>query len=89
VVFLKEAKGREEASIDAVVGPINRFEGYTRHRDFKAFHFEQARGFKAHFMAAKTAKTGQPLSASTVHSSLAALKAFFIWLADQLGYTSR
>jgi hypothetical protein len=40
-------------------------------------------------MAAKTAKTGQPLSASTVHSSLAALKAFFIWLADQLGYASR
>jgi integrase/recombinase XerD len=89
LVFLREAKGRDEASIDAVAAAINRFEGYARHRDFKAFHFEQARGFKRHLAESKNARTGQPLSASTVHSALAALKAFFLWLADQPGYASR
>ena len=34
-------------------------------------------------------RTGKPLSASTVHATLAALKAFFVWLADQPGYASR
>ena len=29
------------------------------------------------------------LSASTVHATLAAVKAFFVWLADQRGYASR
>jgi hypothetical protein len=89
LVFLREAKGRDEASIDGVAAAISGFERYTRHRDFKAFHFEQARGFKAHLMTLKHAKTGQPLSASTVHSTLTALKAFFTWLADQPGYASR
>ena len=40
-------------------------------------------------MTATNARTGKPLSASTVHSTLAALKAFFVWLADQRGYASR
>ena len=40
-------------------------------------------------MAATNARTGKPLSASTVHAMLAALKAFFVWLADQPGYASR
>lgn len=43
LVFLKDAKGRDEASIDAVASAIDRFEEYNRHRDFKSFHFEQAR----------------------------------------------
>ena len=37
-------------------------------------------------MAATNERTGKPLSASTVHATLAALKAFFVWLADQRGY---
>jgi hypothetical protein len=80
---------RDEVSIDAAAAAISRFEGYTRHRDFKTFHFEQARGFKTHLMSSKNARTDRPLSASTVRSTLAALKAFFIWLADQPGYASR
>jgi site-specific recombinase XerD len=40
-------------------------------------------------MAATNVRTGKPLSASTVHAMLAALKAFFVWLADQPGYASR
>jgi site-specific recombinase XerC len=89
LVFLKDAKGRDEASIDAVASAIDRFEEYARSRDFRSFHIEQARAFKTCLMAARNVRTGKPLSASTVHATLAALKAFFIWLADQPGYASK
>ena len=89
VLYLKDAKGRDEASIDAATAAIERFEEYNRRRDFKAFHIEQARGFKAQLSAASNSKTGRPLSASTICSTLGALKAFFVWLADQPGYASK
>jgi integrase len=89
LVYLKDAKGRDNASIDAAASAIERFEEYVKRRDFWSFHIEQARGFKAHILAATNARNGKPLSASTVHATLAALKAFFVWLADQPGYASR
>ena len=89
VLYLKDAKGRDEASIDAATAAIERFEEYNRRRDFKAFHIEQARGFKAQLVAARNSKTGRPLPASTVCSMLGAVKAFFVWLADQPGYASK
>jgi integrase len=89
LVFLKEAKGRDEASIDAAASAIERFEEHTRRRDFKRFHFEQARAFKTELGTTLNARTGKPLSASTIHATLAALKAFFVWLADQPGYASQ
>jgi integrase/recombinase XerD len=87
--WLKDSKGRDEASIDAVAKAIDRFEEHAKNRDFKKFHIEQARAFKAHLAATRNARTGEPLSASTVHSTLAALKAFFGWLAQQRGYRSQ
>ena len=89
LVFLRDAKGRDDSSIDAAAGAIERFEDYIKSRDFRKFHIEQARAFKDHLAVAINAQTGKPLSASTVHATLAALKAFFIWLADQPGYASR
>jgi integrase len=89
LVYLKDAKGRDEASTDAVAAALDRFDAYNRYRDFTAFHFEQARAFKAHLVDARNARTGKPLSASTVHATLAALKGFFTWLAFQPGYASR
>jgi integrase len=89
LVYLKDAKGRDTASIDAAASAIERFEQYVKSRDFRRFHIEQARGFKAYLMAATNARTGKPLSASTVHATLAALKAFFVWLADQPSYAAR
>jgi integrase len=89
LVYLKDAKGRDRASIDAAASAIERFEEYIKRRDFRNFHIEQARGFKTHLLAATNARNGKPLSASTVHATLAALKTFFIWLADQPGYASR
>jgi site-specific recombinase XerD len=89
LLFLKDAKGRDGASIDAAASAIERFEEYVKRRDFRNFHIEQARGFKSHLMVATNERTCKPLSASTVHATLAGLKAFFVWLADQRGYASR
>ena len=35
--YLAEAKGFSEATLDAVAKALNRFETYTKFRDFKAF----------------------------------------------------
>ena len=64
---------------------IERFDEYKR-RDFAKFHIEQARGFKARLMAARNERTGKPLSASTIVSTLGMLKAFFIWLSGEARY---
>ena len=89
LTFLKQAKGQHEASIDAVAKAIVRFETYTKHRDFKAFHFEQAIGFKKHLANLTHHKTGKPLSLATLNSTVRHLKAFFEWLSQEAGYKSR
>lgn len=87
--YLKEAKRRDEASIDAVAKALSRFEEANGHKDFKSFHREQAVAFKRKLDTAVAVKTGKPLSRATVHSTLSALRAFFEWLAGQPGYKSR
>ncbi len=89
LIFLKEAKRQNESSIDAVAKALSRFESYTKCRDFKAFHFEQAVGFKAHLANQDNQQTGKKLSKATLNSTLRQLKAFFQWLAMQSGYKSR
>src|ERR1700730_13161711 len=86
--YLKEAKRRGEPSVDAAAKALNRFEVHTRFRDFKAFHYEQAVAFKRHLAEQSNMRTGARLSKATLHSTLAALKAFFLWLAGQPGYRS-
>ena len=88
-IFLKEAKRQNESSVDAVAKALSRFERYTKHRDFKAFHFQQAVGFKTHLGKQTNERTGKPLSKATLHSTLGQLKSFFQWLAMQPGYKSR
>jgi integrase/recombinase XerD len=56
LTFLKQAKGQNEASIDAVAKAIARFEEYNQYKDFKAFHFQQAIHFKAHLGKKNTIK---------------------------------
>ena len=89
LTFLKEAKRQNVSSVDAVAMAISRFESYTKYRDFKAFHFEQAVGFKKHLAQQTNQQTGKPLSKATQNSTLGQLKAFFQWLAMQPGYKSR
>ena len=55
--FLKEVKGRDEVSLDAVAKAIERFDEYNRRRDFKKFHIEQARAFKANLIERRNART--------------------------------
>ena len=88
-ISLKEAKRQNVASVDATAKSVSRFESYTKYRNFKAFHFEQAVGFKKHLAQQKNQQTGNPLSKATLHSTLGQLKTFFQWLAMQSGYKSK
>jgi integrase len=87
--YLKGPKRQSEASIDAVGKALSRFEAYTRNKDFKTFRKERAIGFTAHLSQEVNERTRQPLSKATLFSTLAALKAFFTWLAQQPGFKSR
>jgi integrase len=87
--YLFEAQGHSEQTIDAVAKAIARFEAYTRHKDFKSFHIEQAKGFKHDLATQRGRRSGEPLSKATLYATLTALKRFFVWLAGQPGYKSR
>jgi integrase len=88
-VYLKEAKRYSESSVDAAAKALRRFEESTRFREFRKFHIEQAVAFKRKLAEQRNAPTGELLSKSTMYSTLAALKAFFIWLANEPGFRSR
>ena len=88
-IFLKDAKGQSEATIDGVAMALTRFETYNKRKNFKAFHYEQAIAFKKHLTSQDSQKTGEKLAKGTVHSTLRHLKAFFQWLSMQSGYKSR
>ena len=88
-IFMKEAKRHSEASIDCIAKAIIRFEQYNKFKDFKAFHFNQAVGFKNSLLTQKSLKTGDNLSKSTINGTCNHLKVFFQWLAQQTGYKSR
>jgi integrase len=87
--FLKEAKRYSEPTIDVAAKALSRFELYTKYRDFKAFHFEQAVAFKKHLAVQNGQQSGKKLSKATLHATLTQLKRFFQWLALQPGYKSR
>jgi integrase len=87
--FLREAKRHSEPTVDAAAKALNRFEVYTKFRDFKAFRFEQAIAFKKHLAQQKGQKSGEKLSKATLYATLTQLKRFFQWLALQPGYKSR
>lgn len=87
--YLKEAKGRDEQSLDVVAMAVHRFEKSTRFRNFKLFHKEQAVAFKRLLNEETNKQTGKPLSKATISTTLRALHNFFEWLAGQPGYKSR
>ena len=86
--YLKEAKGRDEVTIDGVAKALARFEESTKARDFKRFHREQAVAFKAALAKATNARTGERISKATMLSTLRDLRAFFFWLAHLPGFKS-
>lgn len=87
--FLKEAKQQSEDSVDAAAKALARFEEDAGHRDFRAFHFEQAVAFKRRLAEKNSLVTGEKLSKATLYATLAQLKRFMQWLAVQPRYRSR
>jgi integrase len=87
--YLKQAKGRDEKTLDKVAAALNEFEAAIGWKDFKRFSRHWGEVFKTHLERARNKRTGRPLSVSTVDAMLAYVKAFILWLADQPGYKSR
>ncbi len=87
--YLKAAKRHSEPTVDATAKTLSRFEEYTRYRDFKRFHYEQATAFMRHLAEQTGQRSGEKLSKATLHATLTQLKSFFFWLAGQPGYKSR
>jgi integrase len=87
--YLKEAKRYSESSLDEVAKALHRFEAYTKFRDLRKFHIEQAIAFKRVLADQRNVRTDQLLSKATQQRTLAVLKAFFHWLAGQPGFRSR
>lgn len=83
LVWLKDAKGFSEASIDKAAAAKTTYEGFLAGKDFRAFHAERARAFKRHLAGQKSARTGAPLLESTIGGTLREVRTFFLWLADQ------
>src|SRR4051794_850188 len=67
--YLRQAKGRDEATIDAVAKSLVRFEESTGWKDFKRFHRTQAVAFKTRLGEAVNRRTGERLSKSTILST--------------------
>jgi integrase len=86
--YLREAMGRDEATIDRVMASISRFETSTKGKDFKRFHREQAKAFKRELAEALNERTGERLSKSTVLATVRDLRCFFLWLAREPGFRS-
>ncbi len=86
---LKHAKGHSDQTIDRALASIDRFESYIGGRSFKAFHIQQAAGFKTRLLESTNPSTKKPLSKATVHGILSDNQRFFHWLAEQHGYRSR
>ena len=86
---LKEARGRDQKSVEKIMAAILKFENCIGYKSFKLFNIEQAISFKRKLETTKNARTGKPLSVATIDGTLRAVKGFVHWLAGQPGYKSR
>src|SRR4026208_1732544 len=82
-IYLQEARRLGEHSVDGAAAALAKFEDYTRFRDFKKFHIQQAIGFKNRLAEHVNPRTGEPLSGGTVLATLNSLRGFFQWLPTQ------
>ncbi len=81
-IFLKEADGKAEGTIDQIMKAIERYEAFTSRADLATFDQRKAVRFKDHLAA-------QELAKATILATVKALKRFFGWLSHQSGYRSR
>ncbi|MFN0114176.1 MAG: tyrosine-type recombinase/integrase [Paracoccaceae bacterium] len=89
LMFLREAKGQDEATLDKVSASVRAFEEAVGVKPFTAFHREWAATFKTHLGRRKSERTGLPLNPTTRDSTLRLVKGFVEWLSTQPGYRSR
>lgn len=85
--YLEAASGKQNATIDAALRAISRFEESTGHKPFVKFGVEQARSFRARLVEVDA--NGKHLSAATLCTTLKHLRNFFLWLSREPGYRSR
>jgi len=88
LIDLRNAKRKDETTLDKVAAAILRYEHATNFKSFKAFNFEHVNRFRKQLFKAKNERTGEPLAKSTIDAILRMIKAFFEWLAWQKGYKS-
>jgi integrase len=81
-IFLKEADGKAEGTIEQIMKAIERYEAFSRRADFGTFDQRKAVRFKEHMVAGALAK-------ATILSTVTALKRFLGWLGQQSGHRSR
>lgn len=89
LIYLKDARQRSAATVEQVRHAIDRLEGYTGFKDFGTFNKNQALAFKRALVATKGQRSGKPISTSTAHHVLQALKEFLAWLHGRPGYRRR
>lgn len=82
-VWLQDARGYSETSIDQALSAITEFESHTRCRPFRLFHIESARAFTRDLCARRNPKTGKPYSKATLNGTLGSLRKFVEWLGGQ------
>jgi integrase/recombinase XerC len=87
--FLADAKRLAPDTVDQVAAALSDFEVSTGFKDFRLFRVEQAQSYKRKLRSVTNPATERPLAKATISSRLAALKAFFQWLALQSGFKSR
>lgn len=87
--YLEQSDGKLPVTVDQVAAAIADFEKSIGFKEFKAFNVQHAIDYKANLLLQKSLSTGNPLSISTVHARLMALKKFVQWLWGQPGYKSR
>lgn len=84
----REANRKSQSTIENIRMAIDRYEADTKYQDFKTFNKDKAKAFKRHLAESNAVLSGEPLSKSTIFSTLRHLKDFLKWLAYQKGYRS-
>jgi integrase len=89
LVWLTEAKQRSAKTAEAARHAIDRLEAYTGYKDFRTFNKDQAVAFKRSLEADTGQRSGQPISISTIHHTLRAIREFLVWLHGLPEYRAR
>lgn len=89
LIWLKEAKQRSAATVEQARHAIDRLESYTGFKDFGTFNKDQAMGFKHALLESKAQRSDKPISISTAHHTLQAIKEFLAWLHGRDEYRRR